>query len=190
MRARCDINVGELLLCELVANAASVDDMISVLCEDPQLYNSLFPRLCSWSKATDQERISAARAKTHRNCFKRPMGHAASVIVLGKAVSMFNHSCKPNAFCRGLTDKTAQYSCIWAVNHIAAGQEVTITYNDSAGHDSTSSFNWTCNCGQTLDTRHRSMQVVHRIQKDFQSPWDLIDMHAAIIFFGSNCAAN
>jgi hypothetical protein len=139
VRARCKIPKWEVLLvehCMYRVLSNPIDTLDRAVRYTPELYNSLFPRNYDWNdsipnpKECSVEENENIKQKIICNVFQE-----GGVLILGKKITWFNHSDKPNmqaiplnmGFDLGLG---ACFMVIIAIKDIAEGEELVCKYSD------------------------------------------------------------
>ena len=139
---------GVLLLLEhLITDTDDGRVLVNVVAQDTTLGQVLAPRspgTTSWTKV-------------RTNAF-----HHDGRLALGQDISSFNHSCMSNArtwvtACEILgANYTATFISVYAYQDIAAGEEVTISYENDIGHDESRHHSFECTCGLDKDQRTKA----------------------------------
>ncbi len=148
IHATNDIKKGTLLLVEkgLVDTKQTLIQLIMKVAKLQEYCMNFYPR-------QDNEEVTPEiiRKKLNHNGWDWENNRMGMFFSL----AMFNHSCTPNAFMVEMQINNSHwyiYDALVALKDIKKGEEVTIIYNETAGHDC-SIFNWNCECQMSFEQR-------------------------------------
>lgn len=159
MIATNTIKRGDLLLAEHVIEGG-IECVMYIVAYNEILNDNLHPR------TTDRQIDEIiAREKVSLNAFLRTEGEYC----IGTNITKINHNCNPNCiisfeeinWTHGIPLIIAK---IYAIRNISDGDEITISYHPSIGHEDTQHF--VCTCARSKETRDKIFKLGHNIVED------------------------
>jgi hypothetical protein len=122
--AKKDIDAGTVLMIEWMFAGTEVETRAAIIC-DRDLFHALYPRREEYSNI-----FEAGVTKLEMNAFE----HYGQKLI-SKAITRLNHNCKPSAIVTFSKNKGRVFGSALSIERIAAGVEVSISYDPDAGHD-------------------------------------------------------